>query len=135
MSTNRALPSRTLLVAVALAVPAALASAQTTASAVLKGDAARGKILYEQTYRCYACHGYKGETTAPGAPRLVPPARSQDAFMAYVVKPSTPGMPAYANVPAQHLADIYGYLRSLKSDPPPAASVPLLKALLDRLKR
>jgi mono/diheme cytochrome c family protein len=134
MSTDRVLRLSTLLVAVVLAVPAAIA-AQTTAPAVLKGDPARGKILYEQTYRCYACHGYRGETTAPGAPRLVPPARSQDAFIAYVVKPSTPGMPAYANVPAQHLADIYGYLRSLKSDPPPAASVPLLKALLDRLKR
>jgi mono/diheme cytochrome c family protein len=135
MSTNRACRSCALLLAVSLTVASALASAQTAASAMLQGDPARGKNLYEQTYRCYACHGYKGETTAPGAPRLVPPARSQDAFIAYLVKPSTPGMPAYANVPAQNLADIYVYLRSLKSDSPPAASVPLLKALLDRLKQ
>ena len=93
MSTNRARRVCAVLVAVTLAVPAAV-RAQTTTAAVLKGDAARGKMLYTETYRCYACHGYKGETTAPGAPRLVPPARSQDAFIAYVAKPSTPGMPA-----------------------------------------
>jgi mono/diheme cytochrome c family protein len=135
MSTNPARRVCTLLVAVTLALPAAARAQTTISAAVLKGDAARGKMLYAQTYRCYACHGYKGETAAPGAPRLVPPARSQDAFIAYVVKPSTPAMPAYTNVPAQSLADIYAYLRSLTPDSPPIASVPLLKALLDRLKQ
>jgi hypothetical protein len=38
-------------------------------------------------------------------------------------------------VPAQDLADIHAYLRSRQSASPSAESVPLLKALLDRLKR
>jgi mono/diheme cytochrome c family protein len=123
------------IAAAALALTAAVASGQTPGSAAITGDAARGKSVYEQTYRCYACHGHNGETTALGVPRLVPMARSQDAFIAYLRKPSTPGMPSYPNVPAQDLADIHAYLRSRQSASPSAESVPLLKALLDRLKR
>jgi mono/diheme cytochrome c family protein len=122
------------LIAGALALAAAMVSGQTPGSAAVTGDPARGKSLYEQTYRCYACHGYNGETTAIGVPRLVPMARSQDAFIAYLRKPSTAGMPAFANVPPQDLADIYAHLRARKSESPAAESIPLLKALLDRLK-
>jgi mono/diheme cytochrome c family protein len=125
---------RTGLVVVVAMLGAAIASAQTRPSAALEGDAARGKKLYEETYRCYACHGHRGETAALGAPRLVPMARSQDAFIAYLHKPSTPGMPNYGHVPQQMLADIHAHLRSLKSQSPALESVPLLKALADRLK-
>lgn len=123
-----------LSVVTALLLSASGASAQV-AGASIKGDPERGKSLYTSTYRCYACHGYTGETTAPGAPRLVPLARSQDAFVAYLRKPSTPGMPAYPHVPAQQLADLHAYLRSLKPTSPPLEAVPLLKALLDRVKQ
>ena len=57
------------------------------------GDAKRGKTLFDQTYRCYACHGFEGET---GSPRLVPMARTEEAFMAYVRKPGTAGMPSFS---------------------------------------
>src|SRR4051794_21611068 len=46
--------------------------------AAATGDAKRGKTLFDQTYRCYACHGYAGET---GSPRLVPMSRTEEAFV------------------------------------------------------
>src|SRR5688572_31402537 len=74
------------------------------------GNVARGKTLFTQTYRCYACHGYRGET---GIPRLVPTLRTQEGFVAYIRKPATPGMPSYAHAPMQDLTDIYAYVRSI----------------------
>src|SRR4051794_19321322 len=68
------------------------------------GDAKRGKTLFDQTYRCYACHGYAGET---GSPRLVPMSRTEDAFVDFVRKPPRAAMPSFADVPAQDLADVY----------------------------
>ena len=48
---------------------AVLVSGQAPPGAAPPGDAKRGKTLFDETYRCYACHGYAGET---GSPRLVP---------------------------------------------------------------
>ena len=56
------------------------------------GNAQRGKVLFETTLRCYACHGFDGQT---GSPRLVPMARAEDVFLAYVRKPATQGMPSF----------------------------------------
>ena len=133
------MPPRTLaIVAVAVMAGAMPVAAQSRDAATATGDPSRGKALYEETYRCYACHGYRGETTPlapPLAPRLVPMARSQEAFVTYLRKPATPGMPAYAHAPPAHLGDIYAYLRSLQSQSPSVEQVPLLKALRDRVQR
>ena len=96
------------------------------------GDAKRGKTLFDQTYKCYACHGYEGET---GSPRLVPMARSEEAFVAFVQKPSRPAMPSFADVSAKDLADVYAYLRSLHPTPPAADSVPILKDILQQIAK
>ena len=93
------------------------------------GNADRGKVLFTQTYRCYACHGYSGET---GSPRLVPSARTQDSFVSYARKPATAAMPSYAHAPAQDLIDIYAYVRSVRSDARPVESIPLLTDILRR---
>jgi mono/diheme cytochrome c family protein len=93
------------------------------------GDAKRGKELFEKTYRCYACHGFDGQT---GSPRLVPMARTQEAFIAYVRKPSTQGMPKFPAVPEKDLADVYAYVRSIPAAAPPLDSIPLLKDVIDR---
>jgi mono/diheme cytochrome c family protein len=93
------------------------------------GDAKRGKELFEKTYRCYACHGFDSQT---GSPRLVPMARTQEAFIAYVRKPSTQGMPKFPAVPEQDLADVYAYVRSIPAAAPPLDSIPLLKDVIDR---
>ena len=119
-----------LPLAIVFAVAAA-GSAQTPTAplAAPTGNAQRGKVVYETTLRCFACHGYDGQT---GSPRLVPIARSEDVFLAYVRKPATPGMPSFAAVPEQQLRDVYAYIRSIPQAAPAADSVPLVKGILDR---
>jgi len=96
------------------------------------GDAKRGKTLFDQTYKCYACHGYEGET---GSPRLVPMARTEEAFVAFVQKPPRAAMPSFADVTAKDLADVYAYLRSLHPAPPAAQTIPLLRDILDQIAK
>jgi len=106
------------------------ASAQTaTPLAAPTGNAQRGKVVFETTLRCFACHGYDGQT---GSPRLVPMARSEDIFLAYVRKPATQGMPSFAAVSEQQLRDVYAYIRSIPQAAPAPDSVPLIKGILDR---
>ena len=94
-----------------------------------KPDAVRGKMLFDKTLRCYACHGFGGQT---GTPRLVPMARSEEAFITYLRKPATPAMPAFADVPRQDLVDVYAYIKSIATDAPTADSIPLLRDLIQR---
>ena len=78
---------------VACAAPALLAQgAGTPAPPPPTGDAKRGQELFDKTYKCYACHGYDGQT---GNPRLVPMNRTQEAFGAYVRKPTTAEVPKF----------------------------------------
>jgi cytochrome c553 len=93
------------------------------------GDAKRGQELFEKTYKCYACHGYDGQT---GNPRLVPMNRTQELFLAYVRKPATTQMPKFADPPEKDLSDVYAYIRSIPVAAPPADSIPLLKGIIDR---
>ena len=117
-----------VVMAVVLAAVPALMS-QTQAPPPATGDAKRGQELFEKTYRCYACHGYDGQT---GSPRLVPMMRAQDAFVAYVRKPATAGMPKFVDPPEKDLIDVYAYIRSIPQAAPPADSIPLLKGIIDR---
>jgi mono/diheme cytochrome c family protein len=122
-----ALTSLTALVnAQAPAAPAAPTGPQLAAPT---GSVQRGKVIFETTLRCFACHGYDGQT---GSPRLVPMARAEDIFLAYVRKPATQGMPSFAAVPEQQLRDVYAYIRSIPQAAPAADSVPLIKGILDR---
>jgi mono/diheme cytochrome c family protein len=102
---------------------------QAAPASTAKADIARGKMLFDKTLRCYACHGFGGQT---GTPRLVPMARSEEAFITYLRKPATPAMPAFADVPRQDLVDVYAYIKSIPTDAPNADSIPLLKDLIER---
>ena len=102
--------------------------AQTTAA----GNATRGKTLFDTTYRCYACHGYDGQT---GSPRLVPMAMGEEAFVALLRKPPSQAMPKFVDVPRQDLADVYAYVRSIKVAAPSVDSIPALKDARDRRAR
>ena len=104
-------------------------SAQTPAAAPT-GDVNRGKTLFDQTYRCYACHGYAGET---GSPRLVPMARTEERFVDFVRKPTRQAMPSFVDVPAKDLTDLYAYLKSLKSTAKAADTMPLLRDILQQI--
>jgi mono/diheme cytochrome c family protein len=107
----------------------AFAQAPAPTLAAPTGNVQRGKVIYETTLRCFACHGYDGQT---GSPRLVPMARAEDVFLAYVRKPATPGMPSFAATPEQDLRDAYAYIRSIPQAAPSADSIPLLKGIVDR---
>jgi len=96
------------------------------------GDAKRGQELFEKTYKCYACHGYDGQT---GNPRLVPMNRTQEAFLGYVRKPATPQMPKFVDTPEKDLVDVYAYIRSIPVAAPPVDSLPLLKGIIDRRQK
>jgi mono/diheme cytochrome c family protein len=93
------------------------------------GNAQRGKVLFESSLRCYACHGFDGQT---GSPRLVPMSRAEDIFLAYVRKPATQGMPSFVAQPEADLRDVYAYIRSIPQAAPAADNVPLIKGILDR---
>ena len=117
----------------ALVMVAAVAGAQAPREAAAPtGDVKRGKTMFDQTYRWYACHGYEGET---GSPRLVPMTRSEESFVAFVRKPTRPAMPSFSDVKSEDLADVYAYLRSLRPAPPPADAIPLLKDILQQIAK
>jgi mono/diheme cytochrome c family protein len=118
------------LAIVVLVLSSALAAAQAPATpAAPTGDSKHGRELFESSLRCYACHGYDGQT---GSPRLVPMGRAQDAFVAYVRKPSGRGMPSFAATPESDLVDVYAYIRSIAPAAPAVDSLPLLKAIAER---
>jgi mono/diheme cytochrome c family protein len=119
---------RTLLTVAALA--AAAVSAQPPAQPV--GDAARGRLLFSDTFNCYACHGFDGQT---GERRLVPLNYAQEGFITFVQNSPLPNMPAYPDASPQQLADIFEYIRTLPADAPPVDSVPLLRDILERKNR
>jgi mono/diheme cytochrome c family protein len=129
-----------LVTTIALAVVAAAslvraqgpgASSQKPAPVAPAGDVMKGKALYEQTYRCYACHGFDGQS---GSPRLVPMARTEDGFIAYLRKPSSAAMPTFADAPNADLVNVYAYIRSLRPEAPAIENIPLLKDLLEQVK-
>jgi mono/diheme cytochrome c family protein len=113
----------------ALVLGSALAAAQSPAPASPTGDVKHGKQLFEDSLRCYACHGFDGQT---GSPRLVPMARAQEAFVAFVRKPSGRGMPSFAATPDRDLIDVYAYVRSIPQAAPPVDSLPVLKGIVER---
>ena len=119
------------MAAVWLLAAAALAQAPAASAplAAPTGNATRGKTLFETTLRCYACHGFDGQT---GSPRLVPMMRAEAAFLTYVRKPATQGMPSFADAQERDLVDVYAYIRSIPQAAPPADSLPALKGILER---
>jgi mono/diheme cytochrome c family protein len=144
-----------LLVVVALASASVAIRAQgapaqsakppvTTLTSPVTGNAVTGKKLYYD-HACYSCHGFNGET---GARAFVPnwPANlaTERSFIAFLrgranvapVQPST-SMPNY---PAESLndaqaKDIYAYIRSFKSAPPPIEKIPVMSQIIAAAKK
>jgi mono/diheme cytochrome c family protein len=101
-------------------------------SAGLVGDAARGRPLFADTFNCYACHGFDGQS---GERRLVPMNYTQEGFITLVQTSPLPNMPAFPDAPAQALADIYAYIKTIPADAPAVGEVPLLRDILERKAR
>jgi mono/diheme cytochrome c family protein len=109
-----------------LLLAAAIAAADEDPGAA-SGDAARGRVLYTTTYKCYACHGYDAQT---GERRLVPLNFTRDGFATFVQRSPLPQMPAYPDASDAELADIYAYIQSLPIDAPAVEEIPLLEDVL-----
>jgi mono/diheme cytochrome c family protein len=103
------------------------------------GDPVKGKKLYFD-YACYSCHGYNGETGArPFVPNWPANLATESSFIAFLrgranaapVQPST-SMPNYAAQTLTDLSakDIYAYIRTFKSNAPPADQIAVFKQIL-----
>jgi mono/diheme cytochrome c family protein len=120
------------LAAAATLLCAAAGAQPPAGNAALVGDATRGRPLYADTFNCYACHGFDGQT---GERRLVPMNYTQEGFITFVQSSPLPNMPAFPDAPAQALADIYAYINTIPADAPAVADVPLLREILERKTR
>lgn len=116
-----------LSAAVAVALPAYLAAQDT--SQTVSGNAERGAPLFADKYNCYACHGFDAQT---GERRLIPMNYTQEGFITFVQNSPLPQMPPFPDAPAQDLADIYAYIRSIPADAPAVSDIPLLNEILER---
>jgi mono/diheme cytochrome c family protein len=108
------------------------------------GNAVTGKKLYYD-HACYSCHGFNGETGArPFVPDWPANLATERSFIAYLrgranvapVQPST-SMPNY---PVESLSDaqardVYAYIRSFKSAPPPIEKIPVMSQILSAAKK
>ena len=84
----RKLSCAVLLASAVLSLPSV---AQQTGGNVPTGNAERGKVLFSDTYNCYACHGFDAQT---GERRLVPMRYPLDGFIKFVQNSPLPNMPA-----------------------------------------
>ena len=115
------------LIFAATLLPALDAYSQGAANAPA-GNAERGRTYYVSTFKCASCHGTRG---LEGSPRLVPMTRDQSNFISFVQKPSVNAMPSYGDQPAQALADVYAYIKSIPAPAlPPVTSIPALNEAL-----
>jgi mono/diheme cytochrome c family protein len=111
-----------------LALVSMVAAQTPDPNASLTGNAERGKALFTTSFKCASCHGTTGES---GTPRLVPMRRTQADFIRFVQKPTANAMPAFGDQPAQALADVYAYIKSIpERTPPPVQNVPILNDVL-----
>src|SRR5438270_7707411 len=97
---------------------AALAAGLLGPGAAFAADAAKGKVLFNEKYGCFQCHGTAGQGSPATGPKLAPSPLPQEAFTAFV-RTTNRQMPPYkeAILPNEDLADIYAYLQSI----PPTA--------------
>jgi mono/diheme cytochrome c family protein len=132
------------------AAPAAGAPAAPAAKPVatltspVTGNAVTGKKLYYD-HACYSCHGFNGETGArPFVPNWPANLATERSFVAFLrgranvspVQPST-SMPNY---PVESLSDaqardVYAFIRSFKSAPPPVDKIPVMSQILATAKK
>jgi mono/diheme cytochrome c family protein len=108
------------------------------------GDPVKGKQLYE-SFTCYACHGFTGETGA----RVLAGSRSttlatESAFVTFLraranVAPPQPStsMPNYsvATLPDAQAKNLYAYVKTFTSHAPPADQIPVFGQILTEAQK
>ena len=118
--------------------------ATTTLTSPVTGNAVTGKKLYYD-HACYSCHGFNGETGArPFVPNWPANLATERSFIAFLrgranmapVQPST----AMPNYPVESMSDaqardVYAFIRSFKSAPPPIEKIPVMSQILSAAKK
>jgi mono/diheme cytochrome c family protein len=123
---------------------ASTAKPVTTLTSPVTGNAVTGKKLYYD-HACYSCHGFNGETGArPFVPNWPANLATERSFIAFLrgranvapVQPST-AMPNYPveSVSDAQARDMYAYIRSFKSAPPPVDKIPVMNQILAAAKK
>jgi mono/diheme cytochrome c family protein len=116
----------------------------TTLTSPVTGNAVTGKKLY-YNHACYSCHGFNGETGArPFVPNWPANLATERSFTAFLrgranlspVQPST----AMPNYPVESLSDaqardLYAYIRTFKSAPPPIDKIPVMNQILTAARK
>jgi mono/diheme cytochrome c family protein len=137
----------TVFIAIGVGAVAGLApvSAQAQAAAgAAAGNPVTGKKLYE-SYFCYACHGYNGETGARVLlPGRSPSLASESTFIAFLraranlapTQPST-SMPNYSatTLTDAQARDIYAHIRKFKSESPDVNDIAAFKQILSAAQK
>jgi mono/diheme cytochrome c family protein len=100
-----------LLAGCASSDTAAPASSRTAGIVALTADLTAGKVGY--TSNCSSCHGSDGKTGSVGRNVASEAASNQSATVNRVLAGGE-GMPAFGNLNDQEVADIVGYLKTLK---------------------
>lgn len=100
-----------------------------SAAAQNGSDVERGRYLFTEGYKCYACHGYDAQS---GARRLVPLNYTLPGFTALVHNSPFPQMPSFNDVPDEDLASLFAYIRTIPADAPALDDIPLLKDIAER---
>jgi mono/diheme cytochrome c family protein len=137
----------TVFIAIGVGAVVGLApvSAQAQAAAgAAAGNPVTGKKLYE-SYFCYACHGYNGETGARVLlPGRSPSLASESTFIAFLraranlapTQPST-SMPNYSatTLTDAQARDIYAHIRKFKSESPDVNDIAAFKQILSAAQK
>jgi mono/diheme cytochrome c family protein len=144
MSVVAAWLSATHIVGAQGAPAAPTAKPVTALTSPVTGNAVTGKKLYYD-HACYSCHGFNGETGArPFVPNWPANLATERSFIAFLrgranmapVQPST----AMPNYPVESMSDaqakdVYAFIRSFKSAPPPIEKIPVMSQILSAAKK
>lgn len=115
-----------------LAPGLALIAMLTFGAGAQDADVERGRYLFTDGYKCYACHGFDAQT---GARRLVPLNFTLDGFTALVQNSPLPQMPSFADVSAEDLAAIFAYIGTIPVDAPAIEEIDLLSEIAAAQRR
>jgi len=139
--TTRAIAVLFSIALIAVGVAPTRAQAPATQAA---GDPAKGKKVFE-SFTCYGCHGFTGETGA----RVLAESRSSNlateaAFITFLraranVAPPQPStsMPNYSaqTLPDAQAKDLYAYIKTFRSHAPPADQIPVFGQILSEAQK
>ena len=115
----------------------------TPPTSPVTGNATNGKALY-YNHGCYGCHGFNGETGRAFVGNWSSNLATEESFLRFLraranVAPMPPStsMPNFpeSSLNDKQAKDIYAYIRTFKSNAPPAENIPVLNDIVKAASR